>query len=243
MNSDIFLFLCFLVFTRVQAADVSPIGTYVDEIDQLIPPAQKRNFTVKFLKDPKNWTNLLEKAAIKDPSGMKKVFKEILKSCFDVAVVISPSVPHGKAEIFYIHLGNFLEYGISAEEVIADPLKTLESTYTEKFNVVTFVSKLAATLKAYNDVMEDSVEKTNFERAKPISELAALLASSLKNLSSDKWSKEFYGKIQNAANNEDYGEGGEGGYLLYIILFIIFLLAIIAVVLAFVIHRRKIVHS
>jgi hypothetical protein len=205
MKFRYFLFLCFLVFTRVQADEVSPIGIYVDEIDQLIPSAQKRNFTVEFLKDPKNWTNLLEKAAIIDPSGVEKVFKEIWGSCFSIAVVSSAS--YEKTKIFNSHFATFLQYGNFGEEIIADAPKAPKSTYTEKFSVVMFVSKLAAVLKAYNDVLNDPVEKPNIERAKPISEIAPLLANSLKKLSSDKWSKEFYEKIQKAANNEVYVEG------------------------------------
>jgi hypothetical protein len=160
-----------------------PIATVVDEIDKLIPNDRKKNFIVKFFKDPKN-LEILNKAVKNDFENVQSAFIEIWNTCF----VFSCDAPCDESIIMEIRnerLGFYDEC-------------------TEEFTLENYIRDLAAYLQIYNDFYKKGYIKEN---GKTIGEMVDPMIKSLKELNQENWDKEFFAKLQKAFNNEDYQSG------------------------------------
>src|SRR5205823_1748966 len=136
----IVLFLLTFILVEVSTSSYSPIAADVDTIDGLIQENKKRKNTVKFLKDPKNWTNLLEKAAILDTAGIIAVEKEVLD-------ILSTLCSKKNVEKWFRN--EKLHNVQRAFGVLGEMIKSRDDTFKE-FDVKNYIAQIVEFLEAYD---------------------------------------------------------------------------------------------
>jgi hypothetical protein len=250
MVFSFFLFLV-LVFVIVHASSVSSIATCVEEIDGLVPDAQKKPFIVKFFKDPKN-LEILNEAVKNDVPRVQNIFIEIWNCCLVGSWIKCP-----ETTIFGAHEAALYSH------IICSP---------NKFTLEDAVRDLAAYLKTYDDLYK----KGYIFGGKPIGEMVDTMIGSLKELKPENWDKEFFAKLQKAFKNEDYrteaekvddsgnkndgendenkgdvkkdgnngnsggnGNNGSGHNLLYYVLAIFLILLVVGAVVFFILRHKN----
>jgi hypothetical protein len=211
-------------FSISLAVDVSPIAGHVDRIHQRIPEGKKRENTVKFLKDPKHWKDLLEKAAVKDFAGVEAVHNAVAKVLDD---------PPLEEPIVKRSTGHELDRASLKLRTFTNDL--LVETKKDKIKIEEYVGLWADLLLAYDDVMKESNAENRCKNGKPLGDLVEGFSLALKKLNPNKWDKDFYDKLVKAAENKYYG-----GYLLFILLGVgIGLLVTIGIIVFFILRRKK----
>jgi hypothetical protein len=183
MVFSIFLFLA-LVFIRVYTSSVSPMASFVNRINALVPNEQRRDFTAEFFRDPKN-LEILNKTIKNDFLNVRRVLKYIHRSCF--LFRYNPPEP-------------------DPLEVRNDELLSHFQSSVHDFKLENFVGDLAAFLETYNDYSQKGYIT---EGKKSIVEIFDLMISSLEKLNPNRWNKKFFAKLQKAFKNEDYQTGDE----------------------------------
>jgi hypothetical protein len=211
-------------FSVSLAADVSPIAGHVERIHRRIPDEKKREYTVKFLKDPKHWKDLLEKAAVKDFAGLDAVHTAIVKVLTDLNLE-DPSVEKP----------TFDELKKVNTKVKTFKNDLFVETKKDKIKIEEYVGLLADYILAYDDVMKEPDADSRLGNGKPLGDLVEGFSLALKKLNPGNWDKDFYDKLVKAAENKYYG-----GYLLFILLGVgIGLLVTIGIIVFFILRRRK----
>ena len=220
MNVLLLLIFSFLIYLTL--ADDSPIAVHVNKIHQRIPDDKKREYTVKFLNDPKHWKGLLEKAAVKDWAGLNAVYNAIGEVFKDMVYPTIQTTP------------KFNDYKKQTKKF----KKFINNASTEKnkdkLSIEKYVGIWVDQLVAFDDVMKLPNTDERFTKVKPLGDLAEPLSLALKKLNPGNWDKDFYDKLVKAAENKYYG-----GYLLYILLAVGIVLLVIGVTVFLILRRKK----
>jgi hypothetical protein len=191
-------FLWVLPFSYFVIGDDSPIAAYVDKINLLVSLDKQQPHTVKFLKDLKNWTGLLENAVSIDREGVKEVVKEINR-------ILSPVGPDSICEFSpgakFVSQTPIEIYKFETT-ILNGFLHNLDEDSKVPFKFTDYIEFLIDPLTHYDAAYKDKSFDALFKFKKPIGDVAKPLSLAMKKFSSAKWEKEFYEKMKKAAENE-----------------------------------------
>ena len=180
-----------------KAADdehLSPIAAEVNRINDLIlPNDMRRENTVTFLMDLKNWTDLFENAATLDLVRINAVMNDANKLLTSGCEIKNPEDWNNIKELFDLHIA----------------IKTLPESCTaknvEEF-VLTYVIHIADFMDAYSDVEKKGEDFINlhFNKFDPIGDFAEPLSKVLKKLVPDVPEEgSVFERLTNAIKDDD----------------------------------------
>jgi hypothetical protein len=162
-------FLWVLSFPYFVLGGDSPSPEDVNKINLLVSPDKQQLNTVKFLNDPKNWTDLFDNAVSIDLEGTIEVVKEVCR-------ILSPGGPDAICEFSpgallapYTSIENYNnETGI----LRANLLNLGDEKAKNDFKFKDFIYKILEILTFYDAAYKDKSFDTLFKSKKPIGDVA-----------------------------------------------------------------------